>query len=87
MDNASYGRSRLAAGSPLPSSSISFGMTLVMAIACGGAHELPLPIISEVDEHLRLKINPSAHPAMLRRASMCEILPADAQITVSTSNC
>src|ERR1700675_3718249 len=37
MDNASYGRSRLVAGSPLPSSSISFGMTLVMAIACGVA--------------------------------------------------
>jgi hypothetical protein len=37
MDNVSYGRSRLAAGSPLPSSSISFGMTLVMAIACGVA--------------------------------------------------
>jgi hypothetical protein len=37
MDNASYGRSRLVAGSPLPSSSITFGMTLVMAIACGVA--------------------------------------------------
>ncbi len=37
MDNAAYGRSRLVAGSPLPSSSISFGMTLVMAIACGVA--------------------------------------------------
>ena len=37
MDNASYGRSSLAAGSPLPSSSISFGMTLVMATACGVA--------------------------------------------------
>jgi hypothetical protein len=37
MGNASYGRSRLVAGSPLPSSSISFGMTLVMAIACGVA--------------------------------------------------
>jgi len=37
MDTASYGRSRLVAGSPLPSSSISFGMTLVMAIACGVA--------------------------------------------------
>ena len=40
MDNASYGRSRLVAGSPLPSSSISFGMTLVMAIACGVAAAL-----------------------------------------------
>ncbi len=37
MDNASYGLSRLVAASPLPSSSISFGMTLVMAIACGVA--------------------------------------------------
>jgi predicted MFS family arabinose efflux permease len=37
MGNASYGRSRLVAGSPLPSSSISFGMTLVMATACGVA--------------------------------------------------
>ncbi len=37
MDNASYGQPRLVAGSPLPSSSISFGMTLVMAIACGVA--------------------------------------------------
>lgn len=35
MDNCS--RSRLAAASPLPSSSISLGMTLVMAIACGVA--------------------------------------------------
>src|ERR1700729_131037 len=34
---ASCDRSRLAGGSPLPSSSISFGMTLVMAIACGVA--------------------------------------------------
>jgi hypothetical protein len=33
MHHASYGRSRLVAGSPLPSSSISFGMTLVMACA------------------------------------------------------
>lgn len=32
-----YGRSRVVAGDPLPSSSISFGMTLVMAIACGVA--------------------------------------------------
>src|ERR1700692_375918 len=37
MGNASYGRSRPVAGDPLPSSSISFGMTLVMAIACGVA--------------------------------------------------
>src|ERR1700689_4158728 len=37
MDNASYGRSWPVAGNPLPSSSISFGMTLVMAIACGVA--------------------------------------------------
>src|ERR1700688_773223 len=37
MNNASDSRSRLMAGSPLPSSSISFGMTLVMAIACGVA--------------------------------------------------
>ena len=37
MDNASHGRLRLVASSPLPSSSISFGMTLVMAIACGVA--------------------------------------------------
>src|SRR3984885_4842881 len=37
MNNASYGRLRLVASSPLPSSSISFGMTLVMAIACGVA--------------------------------------------------
>jgi len=36
MDTASYGRSR-PLGGPLPSSSISFGMTLVMAIACGVA--------------------------------------------------
>jgi hypothetical protein len=35
MDNATYGRSWPVAGNPLPSSSISFGMTLVMAIACG----------------------------------------------------
>jgi predicted MFS family arabinose efflux permease len=35
MDNCS--RSRLAAASPLPSSSISLRMTLVMAIACGVA--------------------------------------------------
>jgi len=37
METASYGRSRLVGGSPLPSSSMSFGMTLVMAIACGAA--------------------------------------------------
>src|ERR1700721_1784675 len=37
MDNASYGRLRPVAGTPLPSSSISFGITLVMAIACGVA--------------------------------------------------
>lgn len=37
MDNASYDRSRPVAGNPLPSSSISFGVTLVMAIACGVA--------------------------------------------------
>jgi predicted MFS family arabinose efflux permease len=37
MDNASYGRSRLVAANPLWSSSISFGMTLAMAIACGVA--------------------------------------------------
>jgi hypothetical protein len=34
-DNASCGWSRLVAGNPLPSSSISFSITLVMAIACG----------------------------------------------------
>jgi predicted MFS family arabinose efflux permease len=37
IDNASYGRSWPMAGSPLPSPSISSGMTLVMAIACGVA--------------------------------------------------
>jgi MFS family permease len=37
MDNASHSRPRLVAGGPLPSSSISFGMTLAMAIACGVA--------------------------------------------------
>jgi predicted MFS family arabinose efflux permease len=37
MDTASSDRSWPVAGSPLPSSSISFGMTLVMAIACGVA--------------------------------------------------
>jgi MFS family permease len=37
MDTASYDRSWPVAGDPLPSSSISFGMTLVMAIACGVA--------------------------------------------------
>jgi hypothetical protein len=37
MDNASYGRSRPVADTPLTSSSISFGMTLLMAIACGMA--------------------------------------------------
>jgi predicted MFS family arabinose efflux permease len=37
MDTASYDRSWPVAGNPLPSSSISFGMTLVMAIACGVA--------------------------------------------------
>jgi len=37
MDNASYDRSWPVTGNPLPSSSISFGMTLVMAIACGVA--------------------------------------------------
>src|SRR6201993_3344986 len=37
MDHASYDRSRPAAALPLPSSSISFGVTLVMAIACGVA--------------------------------------------------
>src|ERR1700756_5459605 len=36
IGNESYGRSRQGAKSPLPSS-ISFGMTLVMAIACGVA--------------------------------------------------
>ena len=36
-DNASHGRSRLVAGNPRSSSSISYGMTLVMAIACGVA--------------------------------------------------
>ena len=35
MLSAKPGRSRPVAGNPLPSSSISFGMTLVMAIACG----------------------------------------------------
>jgi hypothetical protein len=34
-DNASCGSSRLMASTPLLSSSISFGITLVMAIACG----------------------------------------------------
>src|ERR1700739_1151297 len=37
MGNASYDRSWPVARKPLPSSSISFGMTLVMAIACGVA--------------------------------------------------
>jgi len=37
MDTAPYVRSRPMAGDPLPSSSISLGMTLVMAIACGVA--------------------------------------------------
>jgi MFS family permease len=37
MDNASDGHARPVAGGPLPSSSISFGMTLVLAIACGVA--------------------------------------------------
>jgi hypothetical protein len=37
MDTASYDRSWPVAGDPLPYSSISFGMTLVMAIACGVA--------------------------------------------------
>src|ERR1700734_2316562 len=35
--SASYGGAGLGAGSPLPPPSISFGMTLVMAIACGVA--------------------------------------------------
>jgi hypothetical protein len=34
-NNASCGWSRRTAGTPLLSSSISFGITLVMAIACG----------------------------------------------------
>ena len=34
-DNASCGSSRLLAGTPLLSSSTSFAITLVMAIACG----------------------------------------------------
>jgi hypothetical protein len=37
MLSAKPGLSRARQGSPLPSSSISFGMTLVMAIACGVA--------------------------------------------------
>ena len=37
MDNASHDLSGPAAGNALPSSSISFGMKLVMAIACGVA--------------------------------------------------
>jgi predicted MFS family arabinose efflux permease len=37
MDNASHGRLKLVASGPLPSTSISFGTTLVMAIACGVA--------------------------------------------------
>jgi predicted MFS family arabinose efflux permease len=37
MDNASYDRSWPVAGNVPPSSSISFGMTLVMAMACGVA--------------------------------------------------
>ena len=37
MDNACCGRSKLAAGDPLPPSSIGFGITLVMAMACGVA--------------------------------------------------
>jgi predicted MFS family arabinose efflux permease len=37
MDNASYERSLPVAGGALPSPSISFGVTLVMAIACGVA--------------------------------------------------
>jgi MFS family permease len=37
MYNASYGRSRKLAGDALPSSSIGFGVTLMMAIACGVA--------------------------------------------------
>jgi hypothetical protein len=36
-DNASCGWSRRMAGTPLLPSSISFGITLVMAIACGFA--------------------------------------------------
>ena len=35
MDNAFYDRSRPVTGNPRPSSSMSFGLTLVMAIACG----------------------------------------------------
>ena len=37
MENAPYDRSWPVADSSPPSSSISFGMTLVMAIACGAA--------------------------------------------------
>src|ERR1700723_3916813 len=37
MDIASHDRSRPVAGNPLPTSTISFGLTLVMAIACGVA--------------------------------------------------
>jgi predicted MFS family arabinose efflux permease len=37
VDHASYGRSSLVAGGPLRPSSISAGMTLVMAMACGVA--------------------------------------------------
>jgi predicted MFS family arabinose efflux permease len=37
MDTASHDRSWPVAGTPLPSPSIRFGMTLVMAIACGVA--------------------------------------------------
>ena len=37
MDTASYDRSWPMVGDPLPSSSISLGMTLVMAVACGVA--------------------------------------------------
>ena len=37
MDYTSYDRSGPMAGNPLPSSSISPGVTLVMAIACGVA--------------------------------------------------
>jgi hypothetical protein len=37
MDTAFHDRSWPVAGTPLPSPSIRFGMTLVMAIACGVA--------------------------------------------------
>jgi hypothetical protein len=51
MDNASYGWSRLEAGSPLSSSSISFGMTPMRLVSTPSIGNLSSYIIVQGPPH------------------------------------